>query len=143
MRAITSKDIEGYLAALMLSSMSIGGLSGLISKKKSMKKSQIKVKEYETELPILKEKEQEAARKCRIFLRIPNKYQGEFILNKMLEFMSSGQAETWKEVTARYEEYMHRMKMENYAQISTELARETRNARRWTATAATLLLLRR
>jgi uncharacterized membrane protein (DUF485 family) len=109
------------------------------------------IEEYKTELLNLREKEQETIDEFKAVLFIPETYCYEYALSEMLQFIDDKRANSWKEVTALYEEHLHRRNMEDAAikiaensRLQAEYARQTRDATRvaaagaWAATAGIL-----
>ena len=114
-----------------------------VKEKQRKNNLQIEIEKLDGQLPDLQKKIEEASNKFNAFLLIPYDYCSTYAMTTMLNFIDNKRADTWKEVTALYEEHIHRSKMENNARITAEnsilqaeYARQNRNAARWAAAGA-------
>jgi len=114
------------------------------------KKAQKKIKEYESQLLVLQQKEMEAMSKFDKVWDIPDDYCYEYAFTKILKDIDNFKAHNWKEVTTLYDRHIHEHTMEYNARISaeeamkqTDISRQTRNAARAAAAGAWVSAIRR
>jgi len=113
------------------------------SSKKRTKNIQNDLQKYETQLPNLQKKVDEAENEFNAVLFVPNDYCSPHIMAIMVKFIDNKEADTWKEVTSLYRDYKHKEEMKGiaqetaeYASLQAEYLRQTRNASRMAAAGA-------
>jgi len=117
------------------------------------KKPQRKINNYKNQLPELEKNEESAFDKFYEVIepyKFPRDYWYEYAISQMLKYVENKRADNWKEVTALYEDHLHRLTVEENTRINAEqsklqaeYAREGRNAARWAAAGAWTAALRR
>ncbi|GHT33674.1 hypothetical protein FACS189434_08380 [Bacteroidia bacterium] len=115
-------------------------IKGIINNKSIRKTARKDKEKYESQLLDLQRKEKETINDFKAALIVPNNYCYEYALTTMLQFIDNKRADNWKEVTALYEEHLHRVTLEENASQQLELskqqveyARQTRNSSRMAA----------
>ena len=107
-----------------------------IKRKRHKKNVQIGIDKLDVQLQNLQKKETESTENFNAILHIPKDYWSPYAMVIMQKFIENKRADTWKEVTALYEDYEHKEEMKENARLQTEIARQTRNASRMAAAGA-------
>jgi hypothetical protein len=140
-------DISNMQQSLIIFSAALFGILLLALPyfiiKLTIKKLQKPLNEHEAQLTELQQKEKEAMVKLNKVWDIPDEYCYEYALTKMLRYIDSFKAHSWKEVTTLYDRHIHEQTVEENTRISAEEARkqteigiQTRNAARVAAAGA-------
>jgi hypothetical protein len=136
---MNKKDFERGLW-VFLSSIIIFPMCILYCRKKS-KTAQRKITEYIAQLSNLDKKEEKAVKGFDKVWNIPDEYCYDYAFTKMLQYIDSFKAHSWKEVTTLYDRHVHEKTVEYNTRITAsearkqiEIAQQIRNLARSAAT---------
>jgi len=101
--------------------------SGTCSKKSAIKMRDILTQELEVCKFSFNKAEKALEENIQIVEIIPSDYRYPLALSEMLRFVRNGRATSWKECADKYEEQLHRWKMEANSAENLQIQKEIRN----------------